>query len=534
MPKQSHIENYEELKSILGNCENTQTILFESSPDTIIILNKKLNVVYSNLNAAALFHKPPVDLKGKKFSDFLANESKNDFEELYSTPTNEVFSGRRQIVRLGEWIVDVETKETPIYNSQKKFTGIILHLRDISDLRRSEELLNLRSQALEAMAIGIAITNNRGDIVWVNSAFTDLTGYSEDELLYKNMRILNSGKQDKKFYTNLWDQILAGNIWQGELYNKRKDGRYYSEEQTITPVKDKKNNISHFIVSKINISKRKKMEEDLRQMNEELEQLVKKRTDQLAESEKMASLGQLVAGVAHEINNPLGISYTAATYLKDQSEMLYAHYNQNELKKSDLEKYLNNIAQITFSLESNLTHAADLIRNFKQLAVDQSTEKERTFYIKKYFEETITSLKPQLARTKHKVSVNCPDNLQITSYPGVYSQIITNLVLNSLIHGFENIEEGIITLDVNVVDENLYFSYFDNGNGIPKKHIKKIFDPFFSTKFGQGGSGLGLNIIYNLVRRKLKGEISCISESDKGVHFKIIAPLNKDVKRSNT
>ena len=348
------------------------------------------------------------------------------------------------------------------------------------------------------------------------------------------MRILNSGKQDEAFYANLWNQILSGNIWQGELYNKRKDGRFYSEEQTITPVKDKSDNISHFIVTKINISHRKKMEEDLRQMNEELEQLVKKRTDQLADSEKMAALGQLVAGVAHEINNPLGISYTAATYLKDQSEMLYSLYNRDELKKSDLEKYLKNISQITFSLESNLIHAADLIRNFKQLAVDQSTEKERAFYIKKYFEETITSLKPQLARTKHKVSIKCPENLQITSYPGVYSQIITNLVLNSIIHGFEEIEEGIITLDVTVVDENLYFSYFDNGKGIPKKHLKKIFDPFFSTKFGHGGSGLGLNIIYNLVRRKLKGEISCISEINKGVHFKIIVPLAKDGKQYTT
>lgn len=528
MTMKTKTEEDKGLKTIFGGDENLHEVLFNSGSDTIIVLDRDFKIIYANFNSAVLFHQPPDQLIGKYFTNLLTPESLNNFIYYYSRKQLETFIGERQIVRFGGRIIETETKETPILDEHKRIKGIIIHLKDITDIKSSEELLHLQSSALEATAIGIAITNDRGDIVWVNTSFTELTGYTANELLYKNMRILKSGKQDNAFYSEIWKTIQSGKVWHGELYNKRKDGRLYSEEQTITPVYDKTNNISHFIVTKINISKRKKMEEDLRQMNEELEQLVKKRTEQLADSEKMAALGQLVAGIAHEINNPIGIAYTAATYLKDQTEMMSLLFEKNELKKSHLTKYLQEIIQLSRSLETNLNRAGNLIRSFKQLAVDQSSEDKRTFRLKEYFDETITSLRPQLAGTKHHVSVNCPDSLQVSSYPGVFSQIITNLVMNSLTHGFEDKEDGRINIEANAIDDNLILSYSDNGRGIPKKHLKKIYDPFFSTKFGRGGSGLGMNIIYNLVKGKLNGDIDCISEQDKGVHFTITIPINKN------
>ena len=523
MGKNIHSE-YIKWQSVCGGCETLHDRFFDSSSDAVIILDSDLKIIQLNNKVESLFEYSPKEMLGKTPMDFLTPRSYIYFQKRYATLQKDQYTCEREInIKYGR-TVEVLSTESPII-IENEFKGMIIFVRDITERKASEEMLNLESSALEATAMGIAITNERGDIVWINSAFKTLTGYDDDELLYKNMRILNSGKQAEYFYADLWNTIKSGKVWQGELINKRRDGKLYSEEQTITPVKGKGNTITNYIVTKTNISKRKQMEETLRQMNEDLEELVKERTEQLAESEKMAALGELVAGVAHEINNPVGISYTAATYIEDQTKMLLELYQNNQLKESEFNKYLKEISQLSSSLVVNLNKAADLIRSFKQIAVDQSYEEIREFEVKNYFNEVITSLKPQISKQNHEINLSCQNNLKISGYPGAYSQILTNLIINSLVHGFEDTENGKISIDVSALDEHFLISYSDNGKGIPKKNLKKIFDPFFSTKFGKGGSGLGLNIIYNLVTRKLNGEISCQSEKDKGVHFVIKVPI---------
>jgi len=525
MRKKKSNSNYQEWQKACGGCDNLHDLFFDSTPDTILILNSDFKVIYASKGAPALFECTADQILGRVPHELFTPMSFVYFEKRYKNGVSDSFEVEREIqIKYGK-MVEVLSKETPVYSVDKKLKGLIIYLRDITEKKRSEEMLNLESSALEATAIGIAITNERGDIVWVNSAFQKLTGYKEEELLYKNMRILNSGKQDDYFYSGMWEKILSGKVWHGELINKRKDGKLYSEEQIITPVIGKGKTISNFIVTKVNISKRKQMEEDLRQMNDELEELVKKRTDQLVESEKMAALGELVAGIAHEINNPIGISYTAVSYLRDQSRMLVSASNNNQLTKLGFTKYLEEIDQLTASLEINVRRAADLISSFKQIAVDQSSEGKREFFVKEYFEEIIVSLKPQLSNKEINISLTCPEMLAISSYPGAFSQIMTNLVMNSLVHGFENNTKGSINIDITAIDEVLLISYFDDGKGVSKKNIKRIFDPFFSTKFGQGGSGLGLHIIYNLVTHKLGGGIKCQSELNKGINFTISIPL---------
>lgn len=517
--------NYKEWQKACGGCDNLHDLFFDSTPDTILILDAEFRIIHASKNSPSLFEYAHGNIIGRKPHEIFTPKSFIYFEQHYKKKIPEPIELEREIETKYGKTVEVLSKETPIFTKENIFKGLIIYLRDITEKKRSEEMLHLESSALEATAIGIAITNNRGDIVWVNTAFKKLTGYKENEVLYKNMRILKSGKQDEYFYAGMWEKILSGKVWQGELINKRKDGKLFTEEQIITPVFGKGKIISNFIVTKVNISKRKNMEEEVRQMNEELEELVKKRTEQLVESEKMAALGELVAGIAHEINNPIGISYTAASYLRDQSNMLVSAYNSDQLTKSDFTKYLSEIDKLTNSLETNLNRAADLISSFKQIAVDQSSEDKREFQVNEYFEEIIVSLKPQLLKAGIDISLTCPPGLVISSYPGVYSQIMTNLVLNSMIHGFDSRKSGVINIDISAIDDVLLISYFDNGNGVSKKNIKKIFDPFFSTKFGSGGSGLGLHIIYNLVTHKLGGEISCQSELNKGVHFTISIPL---------
>jgi signal transduction histidine kinase len=248
--------------------------------------------------------------------------------------------------------------------------------------------------------------------------------------------------------------------------------------------------------------------------------------NQLIQSEKMGALGGLVAGVSHEINTPVGVSVTASSYLQEKTKEFINLFTNNAMKKSDLEKYLNLANESTEVILSNLRRASELIKSFKQVAVDQSDEQKRNFKLKEYANQVLLSLKPKLKKTKISIGINCDEELQINSFPGAFSQIITNLVMNSLIHAFDENQEGTIIFDIEKQNNNILFTYSDNGKGINEDIISKIFDPFFTTKRGKGGTGLGLNIVYNIVTQTLGGSIECQSKENLGTIFKIIFPVN--------
>ncbi|MCP4750801.1 MAG: hybrid sensor histidine kinase/response regulator [Proteobacteria bacterium] len=255
---------------------------------------------------------------------------------------------------------------------------------------------------------------------------------------------------------------------------------------------------------------------------------LKKTRSQLVESEKMAALGGLVAGVAHEINTPVGIAVTAASHLDEKSREIADTFHSGAMKRSDLEKYLRISTDSSRMILSNLKRAADIIQSFKQVAVDQSSEERRIFKLKEYIEDVLLSLRPRLKKTKHEVTITCPDDLELDSFPGAFSQIVTNLVMNSLIHGFDNKEDGEIALEVSDEGNTVQFRYDDDGKGMDKEQIEKVFDPFFTTKRSSGGSGLGMHVVYNLVTQTLKGQIECRSELDQGTTFFIRIPKREE------
>ena len=300
----------------------------------------------------------------------------------------------------------------------------------------------------------------------------------------------------------------------------------------------------------------KQTEDALNMLNRELEQRVEQRTTQLStanqhlqqslenlnkaqaqlvQSKKMAALGGLVAGIAHEINTPAGVGITAASHLQAQVEKYQQRYFSGTLTRSDFETFLTIARESSDIVVHNLQRAADLIRSFKQVAVDQSSGEQRLFNLKKYLEEILLSLRPRLKRTGHQVTINCPDDLELYSHPGAFSQIITNFIINSLLHGFENKPAGEIIIDAQHTNDNLVLRYSDNGKGIAEEELKKIFDPFFTTKRGQGGSGLGMHIVHNLVTQLLKGQIHCDSTPGAGVNFTIsLPPLGHDEDGNDT
>lgn len=285
---------------------------------------------------------------------------------------------------------------------------------------------------------------------------------------------------------------------------------------------------------------------EIETINNELEQRIRERTSRLEEinsqlklemrereqaekqllrTEKMASLGDLVAGVAHEISTPLGVGVLSASFLNDITNDYAKNIHLEPLKSAELEKYLRNAAESSSMILSNLKRASDLLNSFKQVAVDQSGDEQRIFNVKTYIDEILVSLHPKYKRTGHKIIVHCPESLEIKSYPGAFSQILTNLVMNSLIHGLDGVDSGKINLNLSPENGNLLIRYSDNGKGMEKDTVKKMYDPFFTTKRNQGGTGLGMHIVYNLVTQKLKGEIECESSVGNGACFLITIPI---------
>ncbi|MBK3733249.1 PAS domain-containing protein [Azospirillum brasilense] len=236
---------------------------------------------------------------------------------------------------------------------------------------------------------------------------------------------------------------------------------------------------------------------------------LKETQDSLVQAEKMASLALLVAGVAHEINTPVGIAYSCSTHLASKTQTLTEAFAKGALKKSDLTAYVAAAGESARLIEQNLTRAAELIQSFKRVAVDQTSQERRRFDLRSYLDEIITSLGPRLRKSPHRMSVACPDGITMDGYPGALSQVITNLVINALTHAFPDGREGAMALTVEELpDGELDIRFSDDGVGIAPDNLPKVFEPFFTTKRGTGGSGLGLHIVFNLVTQSLGGRIS--------------------------
>ena len=252
---------------------------------------------------------------------------------------------------------------------------------------------------------------------------------------------------------------------------------------------------------------------------------LKQTQEQVIEKEKMAALGGLVAGVAHEINTPIGIALTGITHFSDITESLEKNYKLNNMSEDEFGQYLTTSKELSKQIHVNLKRTTHLVRSFKQIAVDQTNESKRIFNLKEYFDNTVFSLKNILKQTNLKINIKSKEDIIIDSYPGAYSQIIANLILNSIRHGYYAKEKGDITIDIIRENNNLQINYRDDGKGITKENLPKIFDPFFTTNREHGSTGLGLNIIYNIITSTLNGNIKCNSEEGHGIEFIINIPL---------
>ena len=292
-------------------------------------------------------------------------------------------------------------------------------------------------------------------------------------------------------------------------------------------------------------------QQELAEINSKLEQRVEERTQnlqdaidelhttldnlkntqsQLIESEKLSSLGGMVAGVAHEINTPIGLCITTHSFIKDMFRDMNDRFESGNISKQNFTDFMHSMEESVDILSKNLQRAAKLVKSFKHVSEDQAGEALRRFNLEEYLQEILSTLHPKLKMTKHAVNIRCPNDIDLDGYPGALSQVITNLVMNSLLHGFEDLEEGVITIEVEAQKDHIEILYTDNGKGLNKEAQTKIFEPFYTTKRGFGGTGLGMHLVYNLVNQTLQGSIQ-LQQASQGCAFMITIP--KQIQEAN-
>ncbi|WP_169313557.1 sensor histidine kinase [Spirochaeta africana] len=264
-----------------------------------------------------------------------------------------------------------------------------------------------------------------------------------------------------------------------------------------------------------------------------LEGLVQERTRDLVESEKMASLGGLVVGVSHEINTPVGTSITAVSIVHEVLDELRLKFQNEELRRSDLSGFFLQADQSLELARNNLQRASDLISSFKRVAVNQSIEEPVRFYLQETLRDIARSLKPRFETAAQRLEIDCPFELELYSYPGVFYQIVVNLLTNAFEHAYPDAEHtGIIRLYAELQETELLLQCSDDGDGMSSDVLERVFDPFFTTARSRGGTGLGLHIVYNLITQKLNGRIAVDSAEGRGTTFLVKIPLKEIIDKS--
>lgn len=301
------------------------------------------------------------------------------------------------------------------------------------------------------------------------------------------------------------------------------------------------------IFSLINVTRQRAVEQEIRDMNQQLERRVQARTEkleianrnlsaalasvhamqnELVRSEKMAALGSLVAGVAHELNTPIGNSVTVGSAMQEYVRELSSTMEKGELRRSTLQTFIDQATRGTDILMRSLTRASQLIRSFKRVAVDQSSDQRRKFDLQTTLREVCLTLEPMYKNKPYQLTLDLPDEVSMDSYPGALGQLLTNLVSNALQHGFEGRDHGQMHLRADAsTPERVRLHFTDDGIGMNEETRKRVFDPFFTTKLGQGGSGLGMNIVYNIVHEIMGGTVEVTSTPGAGTHIVVDLPL---------
>lgn len=426
---------------------------------------------------------------------------------------------------------------------------ILAAIRDITSRKKTEAALQESEMRfgllLQNSPVGIVYVQKDWRLAYCNDRFVNLIGAPRDRILGTDMKRL----RDQAIAPAL-AQALGGesSSYEGP-YVSTASGRKLMIDFRAAPMRDNTGAVVGCIAMMEDISVRLEAERTLREFNETLERGIAERTaaltranddlqramHELAQSEKLAALGNLVAGVAHELNTPIGNARMVASTLEELTTTIATDISGGSIRRSSLDSYVNQCIHAAQMLDHNLDRAATLIHNFKQVAVDQSSMRRRTFLLRDIVESTVEMLRPRITHSNCLLMIDMPGDIEIDGYPGALEQILMNFVVNSLTHGFPNDIGGkiLISAETSRTPHHIRLSYTDNGCGMPAEVVERAFDPFFTTALGKGGSGLGLYIAYNLATSILGGSIHLDSRPGHGVCFELELPLTSPTQVSS-
>ena len=431
---------------------------------------------------------------------------------------------------------DVVGNKAPEHWPRGKITELNQLSEDLETMagtlqQREQQFLAIFNEAPVAIMVSDPLSGHR--LVEVNDTWVQQFGHARDQVIGKTAQEIGLRLPDPQ-----------ENSQRTEVRLNSKDGKELICLISSRKLSDARQPLTITVLE--DVTRRRQIERELRDLTVDLEQRVAQRTqaleqahdnlvrtldelrrmqDELVRSEKLAALGGLVAGIAHELNTPIGNGLMAASTMTDEARILRQKLAQG-LRRSELETFIGDMTHAADITHRNLLRAAELVNSFKQVAVDQTSSQRRKFNLKAVVDEILLTLHPTFKRTPYQVEAEIPEQLWLDSYPGPLGQALTNLVNNSLTHAFEQRDHGQIMIRAETPrEDSVRLTVSDDGHGIAAELQERIFEPFFTTKMGRGGTGLGLHIVHNLVTHILGGTITLESEPGKGCCFVLQIPL---------
>lgn len=427
------------------------------------------------------------------------------------------------------WLSD---SATAVYENGR----VIRHegtVRDITSQRRAEEALAASRRQLQTVIDSVPAVINVKDTrfryILMNEYMARVLGVDPAEAVGRTTNEIMARYGASKETVGDHRVIETGEelgFYEEAYFDAAHKLRYWMANKV--PVKRTDGEIDYIVTVALDITDRKRSEQETQRARDSAENALnnlRATQNSLIESEKLAALGRLVAGVAHEVNNPVGIGVTVATALQRRCRLFLEEIARGELRRSSLNAFVQANLDAASQLVSNLNRAAELIQSFKQVAVDRNVPDRREFNLADLTEQIVTSLRPGLKSRNLTLTVDCAPDIEMNSYPGPYGQVVTNLFLNSVAHAFPTGNPGLLSIVARNIDERqVEIIYSDDGAGMTEDVRRHAFDPFFTTRRDKGGTGLGLNIVHNIVTNRLGGHIDLASDVGKGTRFRILLP----------
>ncbi len=537
------ITDRKKIEAALQTSEATYRTLIDHAPEAILVLDidHDARFIEVNRHAVQLFGYDQAELLGKTPVE-LSRPIQADGRSADEAAAEYIAQALSGVETRFEWIsrhasgreipCEINLVRLPSKNGEIHIRGSVT---DITERKAAQAVIlrerNFLQALLEAIPIPIFYKNRAGIYMGCNEAFLSIMQLKRDDIINRDVSYWLPPDL-ARVYLEKDEELYAG---QGRQVFEKLINRHLGDPRHVVfhraVFKDPDGNIGGVIGVMLDVTELQNTRIALEELNRVLESRVTERTSELQQamkhliqSEKLAALGNLVAGIAHELNTPIGNIVTVASTLKDETSSFHKKLSSGTIRRSEALASASLMQQAGEMIENNAVRSAKLISDFKQVAVDQSSARRRTFDLGNTIEEVMTTLHPMLKRTAHKVDIRMAEKIELDSYPGPIEQIITNLITNSLIHGLDESAGGQITISARSENRIVMLEYSDNGQGMDEDTLVQIFDPFYTTKLGQGGSGLGLYIVYNLVTGVLGGKINASSSPGKGAHFHMRLP----------